>query len=93
MFCDVTHPDGTPLDSDTRGLLKKAVAQAAQEGYAFAFGSEMEFYLFQTDEAGNPTTQPYDPVSYTHLDVYKRQVQASALWGIRNLISVRPLTV
>lgn len=64
MFCDVTHPDGTPLDSDTRGLLKKAVAQAAQEGYAFAFGSEMEFYLFQTDEAGNPTTQPYDQAGY-----------------------------
>ena len=64
MFCDVTHPDGTPLDSDTRGLLKKAVARAAQEGYAFAFGSEMEFYLFQTDEAGNPTTEPYDQAGY-----------------------------
>lgn len=58
MFCDVTHPDGTPLDSDTRGLLKKAVAQAAQEGYAFAFGSEMEFYLFQPTRRAIPPPSP-----------------------------------
>lgn len=33
-------------------------------GYAFAFGSEMEFYLFNLDENGAPTKQPYDNAGY-----------------------------
>ena len=28
MFCQVTYPDGTPLPSDSRAILKKAVADA-----------------------------------------------------------------
>ena len=64
MFCQVTYPDGTPLPSDSRAILKKAVAEAEAKGYSFAFGSEMEFYLFQTDEHGNPTKEPYDRAGY-----------------------------
>lgn len=64
MFCQVTYPDGTPLPSDSRAILKKAVAEAEAKGYSFAFGAEMEFYLFQTDEHGNPTKEPYDRAGY-----------------------------
>ncbi len=64
MLCSVAHPDGTVLDSDTRELLRKAVALAEERGISFFFGSEMEFYLFMTDEAGNPTKIPYDTASY-----------------------------
>ena len=64
MFCHVTYPDGTPLPSDSRTILKNAVAEAEAKGYSFAFGSEMEFYLFQTDDHGNPTKVPYDNASY-----------------------------
>ena len=60
MFCDITHPDGTPFYGDTRQILKRAVAQAERAGYSFDFGSEMEFYLFKLDEHGNPTKEPYD---------------------------------
>ena len=51
-------------------------------GYVCKVGAECEFYLFQTDEDGEPTQKPLDrggyldispSVSYTHLDVYKRQ--------------------
>lgn len=52
MFCSITHPDGTPFAHDTRGILKQAVADAAKAGYAFSFGSELEFYLFRLDENG-----------------------------------------
>ena len=64
MFCDITWPDGTPFACDTRGLLKKAVADARAAGVEFAFGAEMEFYLFQLDEDGNETTRPYDNAGY-----------------------------
>ena len=64
MFCDISYPDGKPFERDTRGILKKAVADAADAGYAFAFGAEMEFYLFKVDENGKPTRIPYDRAGY-----------------------------
>ena len=50
MFCTVIYPDGTPFEADTRALLRKASEDAEKEGISFAFGSEMEFYLFKRDE-------------------------------------------
>ncbi|MBQ7255189.1 MAG: glutamine synthetase [Oscillospiraceae bacterium] len=64
MFSNVTHPDGTPFESDTRRLLQAAIAEAETEGLSFAFGSEQEFYLFRMDEAGLPTKVPYDAAGY-----------------------------
>ena len=64
MFCGVSHPDGTTLETDSRALLKQAVERADSLGVRFAFGTEMEFYLFKTDEEGEPTAIPYDRASY-----------------------------
>ncbi len=64
IFCSITHPDGTPFAHDTRGILKQAIADAAKAGYHFAFGSEMEFYLFKLDENGVPTDIPFDNATY-----------------------------
>ncbi len=64
MFCDVTYPDGQPFEADTRNILKTAVQAAEDAGYAFSFGSEMEFYLFRLDENGEPTRIPYDRAGY-----------------------------
>ena len=64
MFCSITHPDGTPFAHDTRGILKQAVADAGKAGYAFSFGSELEFYLFRLDENGEVTDVPYDQATY-----------------------------
>ena len=64
MFCDISYPDGRVFERDTRSILKKAVAYAAERGYSFAFGSEMEFYLFKLDENGEPTKIPYDHAGY-----------------------------
>ncbi len=64
MFCSVTYPDGTPFEADTRALLRKASEDAEKEGISFAFGSEMEFYLFRCDENGEPTDIPYDNAGY-----------------------------
>lgn len=64
MFCDITYPDGTALESDTRSILKKAVAAAEKAGFTFHFGPEMEFYLFKTDDVGEPTRIPCDKAGY-----------------------------
>lgn len=64
MFCSISYPDGTAFPCDTRSLLKQAVQHAKNAGYSFMFGAEQEFYLFQSDENGNPTKEPYDAAGY-----------------------------
>ena len=64
MFCTVAHPDGTVLRSDSRAVLQRAVEDAAAAGLRFAFGAEMEFYLFRTDEHGDATREPIDRAGY-----------------------------
>ena len=64
MFTRITYPDGSPFECDTRSLLKQAMDAAAQQGYAFFFGAEQEFYLFRLDENGKPTRDPYDDAGY-----------------------------
>lgn len=64
MFTSISYPDGTPFECDTRSLLKKAVEDAREAGYTFAFGAEQEFYLFELDEKNKPTKIPYDEAGY-----------------------------
>ena len=64
MFCSVTRPGGQVIEADTRSLLQRAVEDAKAAGLTFAFGTEMEFYLFRRDEEGNPTRIPYDDAGY-----------------------------
>lgn len=64
MFCGVAYPDGTTLETDSRALLRKAVERSEKLGISFAFGTEMEFYLFKTDQDGEPTRTPFDWAGY-----------------------------
>ena len=64
MFCNITNPDGTPFECDTRKLLINAIEEAKKRGLEFYFGSEIEFYLFKTDEQGEPTNITYDKAGY-----------------------------
>lgn len=56
FICDVKNPDGSPYEADPRYILKKAVADAEKDGYTFHVGPENQFFLFDTDENGQPTT-------------------------------------
>ncbi|MGM9624647.1 MAG: glutamine synthetase family protein [Eubacteriales bacterium] len=64
MFCDISWPDGTPFEGDTRYLLKAAAEQAEKDGFSFSIGAEAEFYLFKLDENGNETKIPCDKAGY-----------------------------
>ena len=67
LICDVYRPDGTPFEGDPRYILKKAVAEAAKMGYTFNVGPECEFFLFNVDENGAPTTNSNDKAGYFDL--------------------------
>lgn len=56
FICDVLNPDGTPYEADPRHILKSVLADAGKDGYTFHAGPENQFFLFDTDENGEPTT-------------------------------------
>ena len=47
MFCDILEPDGSPHQGDPRWVLKKNLARAAEMGYTFNVGPELEYFYFQ----------------------------------------------
>ena len=67
LICDVYRPDGTPFDNDPRYILKKVIKEAEDMGYTFNVGPECEFFLFNTGEHGEPTTESFENGSYFDL--------------------------
>lgn len=57
IICDIYNTDGSPFEGDPRYILRKAVREAQEMGYTFEVGPECEFFLFQYDDDGHPTTQ------------------------------------
>ncbi|HAG04597.1 MAG TPA: type I glutamate--ammonia ligase [Lachnospiraceae bacterium] len=68
FICDVYTPDGEPFEGDPRGILKRQIARAKAMGYDFNVGNECEFFLFETDADGKPTTKTNDDADYFDLD-------------------------
>lgn len=64
MFCDILQPDGTPDECDPRWVLKKNLKRAADLGYTFYVGPELEYFYFQSSE-GKP--KPLDAGGYFDL--------------------------
>ena len=67
VFCDVHRPNGEPFAGCPRGALKRVVDRAAALGYTMNAGVEAEFFLFQKDEYGDPTTLTHDAGGYFDL--------------------------
>ncbi|ADU30665.1 type I glutamate--ammonia ligase [Evansella cellulosilytica] len=68
LICDVYNPDGTPFAGDPRGALKKVLEEAKALGFTdFNIGPEPEFFLFKTDEKGEPTLELNDKGGYFDL--------------------------
>ena len=68
LICDVHNPDGTPFVGDPRGVLRRVIQRAEAMGFdTFNIGPEMEFFMFETDERGNPTTHTNDEAGYFDL--------------------------
>ncbi len=67
LICDIYRPNGEPFEGDPRYVLKKAAARARELGYSFDVGPECEFFLFNMDEEGRPTTQTFEKAGYFDL--------------------------
>lgn len=69
VICSVHLTDGTPFSGDPRNNLKRVIKEMNDAGFsAFNIGPEPEFFLFETDENGNPTTEVNDQENYFDLE-------------------------
>ena len=64
IICDIYRPDGTPFEGDPRYILRRVVKEAEDMGYVFDVGPECEFFLFNTDDNGCPTTETTEKDGY-----------------------------
>jgi glutamine synthetase len=85
MFCDILEPDGTPFAGDPRGVLKRQLARAADLGFTFYVGPELEYFYFRSvedpsflDQGGYFDETPLDVAT----DYRKRTVQYLEAMGI-----------
>ena len=67
FICDVLGQSGEPFEGDPRNILKRTIKKAHDLGYIFNVGPECEFFLFNTDDQGLPTTRTHDTASYFDL--------------------------
>ena len=47
MFCDILKPGGEPFEGDPRYVLKRNLKKAADLGFTFYVGPELEFFYFK----------------------------------------------
>lgn len=65
VLCDLRFANGKPVPFDTRGLLRKALADLGEAGYGYRAGLEIEFHIFRLvdprlrpEDAGQPGSPP-----------------------------------
>jgi len=63
MFCDILKPGGQPFEGDPRFVLKRNLKKAADLGYTFYVGPELEFFYFKNSQ----TTEQLDQGGYFDL--------------------------
>lgn len=85
MFCDIFNPDGSPFEGDPRYVLKRQLKRAADLGYTFYVGPELEFFYFKSstdptflDQSGYFDETPLDIAT----DFRKRTVGYLEAMGI-----------
>jgi glutamine synthetase len=89
VICSVHTTNGDPFEGDPRYALKRALAAAAEMGYEYFTGPELEFFLFKphADGALLPLT-PHDQAGYFDVStdlahsVRRQMVAALAAFGI-----------
>lgn len=67
LICDIHRPNGEAFEGDPRHLLKNVVKEAGKMGYTFDVGPECEFFLYHSDDNGQPTTITHEKAGYFDL--------------------------
>ena len=64
FFCDIRTPEKEKFIYDSRDILRNTIKKCITKGYTPYIGTECEFYLFKTDEEGEPTMVTHDKGGY-----------------------------
>jgi glutamine synthetase len=51
MFCDIITPDEKPFEGDSRYVLRQNIKRAADMGYTYYVGPELEYFYFKSANA------------------------------------------
>jgi len=86
MFCDILQPDGSPYPGDPRYALKRMLSRAAEKGFTYYLGPELEYFYFKNnagteilDEGGYFDSPPLDMAN----DLRRHSIFALESMGIR----------
>jgi len=87
LICDIYNPDGSSFAGCTRQALQRQIAAAKALGYEMMAGAEAEFFIFQLDASGQPTTETHDHGGYFDQTPVDRAEEIRRLI-IRDLVSM-----
>src|SRR2546430_9508936 len=87
LICDIYNPDGSSFAGCTRQALQRQIAAAKTLGYEMMAGAEAEFFIFQLDASGEPTTDTHDHGGYFDQTPVDRAEEIRRLI-IRDLVSM-----
>jgi len=87
LICDIYNPDGSSFAGCTRQALQRQITKAKGLGYEMMAGVEAEFFIFQLDASGDPTTVTHDKGGYFDQTPVDRAEEIRRLI-IRDLVSM-----
>jgi glutamine synthetase len=87
VICDIYNPDGSSFAGCTRQALKRQISKAKTLGYEMMAGVEAEFFIFQMDAKGDPTTETHDSGGYFDLTPVDRAEEIRRLI-VKDLVSM-----
>lgn len=64
FLCDIYRSDGSIYEWNSRRILQRVINEAKAKKYTFQVDPDCEFFLFQTDENGCPTTITYESAGF-----------------------------
>ncbi len=75
MFCDILRPGGEPFEGDPRYVLKCNLQRAAEMGYTYYVGPELEYFYFKDSKGTEPLDQGgyFDMIPLDAASDFRRQ--------------------
>lgn len=67
VICDIANPDGSPFEGCPRTALRRMTEKVSDVGCVAMLGPEAEFFLFQRNADGSPSTMTHDRGAYFDL--------------------------
>jgi glutamine synthetase len=76
FICDIYYPDGKPVESSPRHVLKNILKQTKKNGWDFFVGSELEFFYFSEKRELNirDTKGYFDVIPYDKYDEISEEI-------------------